>query len=490
MPSYDAFIPGNNQNPADFGVYPHSVHFAPDGSAVFMVRGLKEDFLVAQGDSLLVGETFSNVAGSRCVKASLSHENACALRRLFPFTAPVPVLRENRTVGVGDRLGIATPGHIRVFEKYDALPVFAQQSIRELNLTGRDYENVLDCVTFSVFREDYQRGFGADGDHLKTPQEVEYALNCGFTMITLDCSEHIRNDVSNMTDAEVDAAYRKDTALEETYLNRSFTIGGDVFLTFDEASFKRMTIIYGKAISFASEIYHTYIAGRADVDFEISIDETSTPTTPLQHYFVANELKRRGVRFATMAPRFCGEFQKGVDYIGDVAQFQREFAEHAAIADHFGYKISVHSGSDKFSIFAIVGELTHGHFHVKTAGTNWLEAMRVVAMTDPALYRQVHKYALTVFDQAKKYYHVTTDLSRIPDVDTLTDAELPELFKQNDSRQLIHITYGLILNEKNADGSCCFRDKLYHLWRENADLYADMLEKHIGHHLELLYSKI
>lgn len=490
MLSYDAFIPGNSQNPAEFGVYPDSVHFAQDGSAVFMVRGPKEDFLVAQGDSLLTGETFFDAAGSRCVKASLSHENACALRGLFPFTAPVPVLREMRTVGVGDRLGIATPGHIRVFEKYDALPVFAQQSIRELNLTGRTYENVLDCVTFSVFRENYQRGFGADGDHLKTPQEVEYALKCGYTMITLDCSEHIRNDVSNLTDAEVDAAYIKDAALEATYLNANFEIAGGVCLTFDRASFKRMTIIYGKAISFASEIYHTYIAGRTDVDFEISIDETSTPTTPLQHYFVANELKKRGVRFVTMAPRFCGEFQKGVDYIGDVAQFKLEFAEHAAIADQFGYKISVHSGSDKFSIFSIVGELTHGHFHVKTAGTNWLEAMRVVAMADPALYREIHKYALTVFAQATKYYHVTTDLTRIPDVDTLSDAELAELFKQNDARQLIHITYGLILNEKNADGSCRFRDKLYYLWRENAQLYADMLETHIGRHLQLLYSEI
>lgn len=490
MPTYDAFIPGNSQNPADFDVYPQSIHIAPDGSAVFMVRGSKVDFLVAQSDSMFVGETFFNAAGTRCVKAPLSHENACALRRLFPFTAPTPVLREKRTVGVGDRLGIATPGHIRVFEKYDAFPVFAQQSIRELNLTGRDYENVLDCVTFSVFREDYQRGFGADGDHLKTPQEVEYALNCGYTMITLDCSEHIRNDVSAMTDAEVDAVYNKDAVLEEAYLNSAFPVSADVTLTFDVASFKRMTIIYGKAISFASEIYHAYIAARPDVDFEISIDETSTPTTPLQHYFVANELKKRGVQFATMAPRFCGEFQKGVDYIGDVEQFRREFAEHAAIADYFGYKISVHSGSDKFSIFAIVGELTHGHFHVKTAGTNWLEAMRVVSMTDPALYREIHKYALTVFEQAKKYYHVTTDLTRIPDVDTLSDAELPELFKQNDARQLIHITYGLILNEKNTDESFRFRDKLYHLWRENALFYADMLESHIGRHLQLLYSKI
>ena len=490
MPAYDAFIPGSSQNPAEYGIYPNSVHKASTGAVVFMARLADGDYLIAQGKTDFVGETFFNASGEACMKAPLTHENAQILRALFAFTAPSPVLKKDRTVGVGDRLGLATPGHIRVFEKFDAYPIFAQQSIRELTLTNRTYEHVLDCATFSVFRENYQRGFGADGDHLKTPKEVEYALGCGFTMITLDCSEHIRNDVSTMTDAQVDAAYQKDAALEACYLNKTIPVNTDIALTFDEASFKRMAIIYGAAISFASDIYHKYFSDRTDVDFEISIDETSTPTTPLQHYFVANELIKRGVKFATLAPRFCGEFQKGVDYIGDVAQFRREFAEHAAIAEHFGYKISVHSGSDKFSIFSIVGELTKGRFHVKTAGTNWLEAMRVVAMKDPALYREIHKYALSVFEQAKKYYHVTTDLSRIPDVDTLTDEELPGLFTQNDARQLIHITYGLILNEKNADTSPRFRDKLYQLWREQDGLYADMLEKHIGRHLELLYSKI
>ena len=490
MPAYDAFIPGSSQNPAEYGIYPNSVHTTGLGVVVFMARLADEDYLIAQGKAGFIGETFFNAAGEACIKAPLTHENAQILRILFPFTAPSPVLNKERTVGVGDRLGLATPGHIRVFEKYDAYPIFAQQSIRELTLTNRTYEHVLDCATFSVFRENYQRGFGADGDHLKTPKEVEYALGCGFTMITLDCSEHIRNDVGGMTDAEVDAAYQKDAALEAAYLNKTIHVNADIALTFDEASFKRMAVIYGAAITFASDIYHKYFSDRTDVDFEISIDETSTPTTPLQHYFVANELVKRGVKFATLAPRFCGEFQKGVDYIGDVAQFRREFAEHAAIAEHFGYKISVHSGSDKFSIFSIVGELTKGRFHVKTAGTNWLEAMRVVAMKAPALYREIHEYALSVFDQAKKYYHVTTDLSRIPDVYTLTDEELPGLFTQNDARQLIHITYGLILNEKNADSSLRFRNRLYQLWREQDGLYADMLEKHIGKHLELLYSKI
>jgi hypothetical protein len=187
-----------------------------------------------------------------------------------------------------------------------------------------------------------------------------------------------------------------------------------------------------------------------------------------------------------MAPRFCGEFQKGVDYIGDLAQFEKEIKVHAAIARHFKYKLSIHSGSDKFTVFPSIGKATKNVFHVKTAGTSWLEAMRVVALGDPALYREIHKYGLEAFDEARKYYHVTTDLGKIPDVDKLSDRELPELFNQNDSRQLIHITYGLILNKKNADGSYAFKDRLFKFWKDHEEDYAGALAAHIGKHFTLL----
>ncbi|HHX59008.1 MAG TPA: hypothetical protein GX706_04580, partial [Candidatus Moranbacteria bacterium] len=245
--------------------------------------------------------------------------------------------------------------------------------------------------------------------------------------------------------------------------------------------------IYGEAIDFAAQMYDKFLkSGQHDADFEMSIDETATPTTPLEHFFVAKELIDRGVKFATIAPRFCGEFQKGIDYIGDLAQFEAEMKVHAEIARHFGYKLSIHSGSDKFSTFPIIARETRGVFHVKTAGTNWLEAMRTVAMVDPTLYRAVHKYALEAFHEATAYYHVTTDLNKIPDVDSLRDDELPLLFENNDARQLIHITYGLILNKKEADGSYTFKDKLYKLWKDNEEAYADALIKHIGRHLNLL----
>lgn len=480
----------SNADLSAYGVYPLSVNF-DGGNATFMADDGGEDVIVRVGDPAgFCGES-GTAAGRPYVVARLDHAAAATLRRLYPFSAPKSVLGERFTFGVGDRLGVATPGHIRVFKEFGGTPVFAQQSIRELTLTNRTFDDVLDAATFAVYREGFKSGFGADGDHLKTPDEVRYALKSGYTMVTLDCSAHIRGDVNDMTDEAVKKEYAllRDADVEARYLNKAFTVGDDK-LTFDETSFMRMYLIYGEAVTFAESIFKEFFTGDNAPDFEMSIDETATPTTPLQHYFIASELIRRGVDVKTIAPRFCGEFQKGVDYIGDLAQFEKEYVEHTAIADHFGYKISVHSGSDKFSVFPIVGRVSNLHVHVKTAGTNWLEAMRVVAEKDPALYREIHKYALTRFTDAKKYYHVTTDLSKIPDVDTLSDAALSGLFEENNARQLIHITYGFILGEKNADGSFRFKERLYSLWRKERETYYVRLYKHIGKHVRLLKSEV
>lgn len=482
-----AFISGGLKDFAGCDVYAKSLHES-NGHKAFVFRGEEKDFIVADKALGFEGEAFS-AGGAEWTLAEETHANADTLRKLFPFTAPVPVLGRKRTVGVGDRLGIATPGHIRVFERFDATPIFAQQSIRELNLTNRTFFDVLDSASWAVFREDFTKGFGADGDHVKKPEEIEYALSCGFTMITLDCSEHIRNDVDALSDAEVDAQYVADPELEKLYLNKTFEVEG-TSIHYDEAAFRRICLIYNEAVDYATSIWNKYFAGRADApDFELSIDETATPTSPEQHFYVASEMIRRGVKPATVAPRFCGEFQKGIDYIGNLDQFKKEFAVHAAIARKFGYKISVHSGSDKFSVFETVGKETKGIFHVKTAGTNWLEAMKVIAEHEPELYREIHQYALDyAFAEARKYYHVTTNLGNIPALDTLKDAELVSLFNNNDSRQLIHITYGLILNEKDANGNFRFKDRLYSAWRKHDEELCKNLNGHIGHHLELLYN--
>ncbi len=419
--------------------------------------------------------------GKRIKLCDLTSRNAALLQKTFPFTKPVRNLDKSTSIGLGDRLGLATPGHIRLVEKYDIFPVFAQQSIRELNLTGRTYADVLSSAVFAVFQEGYEKGYGADGDHLKTAEEVNYALDNDFTMITLDCSEHIVNDLNGLDEKYMGVDVKNKKELEEEYLNAKFILNSGKELEYSEYDLRKAVVMYTKAIEHTCDIYYNVIKKRkADIDFEISIDETLGTTSPQDHFFVARELKKAGIRFTSLAPRFCGEFQKGIDYIGDIDDFKRDFSTHAMIAETLGYKISVHSGSDKFSVFPYVGEYTDKKFHLKTAGTNWLEAIRTISVSDPVLYRDIHRFALANLEKAKKYYHIGAKPERILSLGSLKDNELKILMDLDDSRQAIHITYGLILQDPGL------KKRIYEFLGEHEDSYYRSLEKHIGKHLEML----
>ena len=236
-------------------------------------------------------------------------------------------------------------------------------------------------------------------------------------------------------------------------------------------------------------IYQTYLASLdRKIDFEISIDETETVTTPESHFFVANELKNNHVAVMSLAPRLIGEFQKGIDYIGDVNQFQRDFEQHALIAKHFDYKVSVHSGSDKFSIFPIVSQLTDGLFHLKTAGTNWLEAIRLIANKNPQLFREMFDYALEHFDIARTYYHITPALDQINPLNQVEDYNLANYLNDDNARQVWHITYGILLTAKDTDGTHLLRDQFFATLIEYEDDYHQLLINHIGKHLDRLAS--
>jgi tagaturonate epimerase len=478
-----------------YGVYPDSIHQLGN-TVLFMARGEKGKCLVAAGPG---HDIFANLDGIRThaggsdIKVCpLSNENCLLLRNEFPYIKPSSHQRYPVTIGLGDRLGLASPGHIRLARNFGFFPVLAQQSIRELTLTNRTYEDVLAASAWAVFQEGYHGGYGADGDHLKTSGEVRVALDTGFTMITLDCSEHIHRDVEALSEGEIADRYRQlpdeiQERYDREYAGRTFFLPGGHPIEFSLDELKKTVLIYHDAIRFAIQIYHDVIeqAGRS-IDFEMSIDETTTPTKPAAHYFTASELIRGGVKLVSLAPRFCGEFQKGVDYRGDVGQFFDEFAVHADIAGSFGYKISVHSGSDKFKIFPIVGELSGGRYHLKTAGTNWLEAVRLAAMLSPELYRRMHHFALENLAAARKYYHISAEPAGTPPLDSVPDQDLPELLKQDDVRQILHITYGYILSAKNPDGRFTYKDDLYAFLYQHEKDYNEVLYQHIRKHCQSL----
>lgn len=455
---------------------------AAEGTACAIVRTGLDKRLAVAGDR---AADFCGEQAGGVKLCPLSVENAQALQALFPFTRPRSHAGHAFTMGLGDRLGLATPGHVRAIAGQDVYPVLAQQSIRELTLTNRTFADVIAAAAFGVFQEGYRDGYGADGDHLKTKEEIKYALESGCTMITLDCSEHIDIHAAALSDAQVEAAYAALPAdvrahYEAEYLGRALPIVGEL----TAAQLHRIVLVFYRAVRHAESCYRYIDEIRtADVDFELSIDETRTITTPAEHFIVAQELARQGVKPVSVAPHFSGEFEKGVEYQGDLNAFYRDFVAHQQIADHFGYKLSVHSGSDKFSVFSTVGRVTGGRVHVKTAGTNWLEAMRVVAAHDPALYRRAHKFAIERRSEAEKYYHVSTNPQDIPNIELQSDAYLPEYLDLPASRQTLHIAYGLLLNEK------WFADAFFPFMAAHEEEYYAGLVRHIGRHLRYLAAR-
>jgi hypothetical protein len=216
----------------------------------------------------------------------------------------------------------------------------------------------------------------------------------------------------------------------------------------------------------------------------VSVDETDTTTSAEEHYFIATELKRLGVRWVSLAPRYVGRFGKGVDYIGDLDEFDAAMARHAAIARRCGpYKLSMHSGSDKFSIYPIVAKHTKGLVHLKTAGTSYLEALRAIATVDQSLFRRILDFAFERYDTDKATYHVSADPSLAPSPTDLQDDELVNVLDNFHSRQMLHVTFGSVLTTQDEAGQYLFRDQLLAALRSDEEAYYRVLETHFDRHL-------
>jgi hypothetical protein len=460
-----------------------------EGVLYFIASDGEAKHLYAAGPSPLPGSFHgrsTSAGGLHLLQAGMTTENAGVLHELFPFTAPVSLRDRRTTIGCGDRLGLATPGHIRALAGRDAAPVLAQQSVRELTLTSRTFCGVVSDATFLVFQEGYEGGYGADGDHLKNFRDIDSALDAGMPMITLDLTEVMSPEPASWSPTRVHDAFESlgeavKARVRDEYEGRRFELGGfAVEISALEA--RRCALMYGRAVEFAAEVDRHLRQRRGSAyDLEVSIDETTAPTLPSHHLFIATELARLGVAVTSMAPRFVGEFQKGIDYIGDLGGFEEQFKVHCAIARaRGGYKISIHSGSDKFSVYPAIGKHTGMRLHLKTAGTSWLEAVRVVARVDPRLFRRMLAGALAGFGEASKLYHVAADPAAVPPADRVPDDRLETFLEKPDSRQILHIGYGVLLADPGI------RSALYATLQANEEKHYTAVKDHIGRHVRLL----
>jgi len=454
-------------------VYPRSI-VAKDGRVYFIARRGAEKLLCIlsrQDSGGFRGETADAAHGARIKLCARDRANASALAAALPYLNP-QCLGLCRCIGMGDRLGLATPGHIRAVRGSGVRPVFAQQSIREMTRTRRTAEQVMEDALWGVFEEGFRDGFGADADHLKSTADLDVTLAAGFRMFTIDPGDHVDN-AAGRESVEVLAGKLQGipwAELETTeadcrraFLGQVHFVGSDMSLSFDEATLLRAVVKYGRAVAHTRRM-HRHLAQAASgrpFELEMSVDETDSPTTPHEHYYVAHELKRLGVPVVSLAPRFIGAFEKGIDYKGDLRAFEAAFVQHVKIARHLGpYKISIHSGSDKFSIYEPMRRAIRrsgAGLHLKTAGTTWLEELIGLAEAGSAslaLAKEIYAEAFAQRDDLCAPYAAVIDIdpSRLPDPrdvarwtaeqysGALRHDQGNPLFNPN-VRQLLHVGY-------------------------------------------------
>jgi tagaturonate epimerase len=415
------------------------------------------------------------------------------------------VLGLEPSFGFGDRLGLATPGHLAALASQGGKikPIIAQQSIREMARTKRTPTDVMTAAVNAISAVGYTGVWGADADHLKVEADVDYTAAAGFVFFTIDPSAHVDAVADTYDKATLEKKFEEvkgECKWVSEYLGKTVQVKDGPTIVFDDATVKRAAVKYGRAIAHTIKLGH-YIAkvtaakGQAH-EIELSVDETPEPTTLAEHYIFADQVVKAKVKLVSLAPRFIGELEKGVDYKGDLKALEKSMNDHAAISRQVGpYKLSLHSGSDKLSMYGLFAKATKGMFHVKTAGTSYLEALRVVARHDEKLFREIVEFSRSRYDVDKATYHVSATLADAPAVkDVKTAAELERLYLENWSevkggkgftflgRQILHCTFGSVLTD--AKYGPAVRDVL----TKHPGTYKEVLELHFGKHLIALRS--
>lgn len=408
------------------------------------------------------------------------------------------ILGLKKSFGFGDRLGLAGPGHISALRGSGFAGILAQQSIREMTRTRRTPEEVIEAAVSAVEACGYAEPWGADADHLKNEDDIKATLKAGFCFFTIDPSEYVNNGADAMAEDALAAENSKlvreavfaDADWMDSYLGRDWDLGTGNPLRYDKESLLRAAVKYGRAIAHCGRMasWIAQHAGDKLFEIEVSVDETDSPTSHLEHLFFATELKRRGVTVVSLAPRFIGEFEKGIDYKGDLAAFEASLETHVAIARAMGpYKISIHSGSDKFSIYPVIGRCCGELLHVKTAGTSYLEALRVVLKAKPALFREIAAYSSSRFGEDRASYHISTTDADVSALAGTIDADMEDAYlEQNSGRQLLHVTFGSVLTLGKTAAGQSFKEAIMETLQAHPDLHEEVLVKHLGKHLRLL----
>jgi hypothetical protein len=410
---------------------------------------------------------------------------------MFLVRPPTPIgLRPS--FGFGDRLGLATPGHVDAMRAYgDAVqPVFAQQSMRELLRTERKATDVMRDTVAALTACSFTHPWSADADHLKNPEDINTAASAGFVWLTLDGSDLVDPHADSYSPTEVDTHYRMlrdDIHWADEYLGKTIAISPHVVLDCNRTAVRRAAVKFGKAIAHVVKMaaHADRVMGkrREGYEIEVAFDEVPQVITPLEHFLIAEQCLQSHVKLVNLALRFSDRLEPAVEFEGEREPFFRTLKTHVEIARVAGpYKLSLHCGSDKFSLYEEFARVTGGMFHVKTAGTSYLEALRVTARHERKLFRRIVDFSRQRFERDKASYRVSAKLTATPCAAAIADdRELERIYIDSPAgRQVLYVTFGSVLTDHVLGAA--LRDVLV----ANPEVHRQFIAHHLGKHLEPL----
>ena len=405
--------------------------------------------------------------------------------------------------GVGDRFAHQAQAQLRACmqaaeQGADVVPVW-NKSNREHTTIGSQPDSVRAAADAAVLALGWSKPYHVDADHIRLDTVDNFLASSDFYTI----------DVADSIGKPADARTVTDFAARHAELTGSVQVPG-IQSPFEitSADVERIAGKYLLAVQEAGQIYrHIAQAKGADnLITEISMDETDSPQTPPELLVILAAIADAKIPVQTIAPKFTGRFNKGVDYVGNLAQFEKEFNDDLAVIAYavaqYGLpenlKLSVHSGSDKFSIYAPIRRALarfDAGLHIKTAGTTWLEELIGLAEAGGAgltLAKEIYGKALAKQDALCAPYAAVIDIDadKLPSVEEVngwTSAQYVSALRHDQSnsafnpsfRQLLHVGYKIAAQ---------MGDRYLNALRENEAVIArNVTENLYDRHLKPLF---
>ncbi|TFH02237.1 MAG: hypothetical protein E4H13_02720 [Calditrichales bacterium] len=375
--------------------------------------------------------------------------------------------------GVGDRFAHQAKAQLQAMimasEQGVAVTPVWNKSFREHSIIKSEPAETRTQADAAVKALNWQGNYFVDADHVNQDSVGFFMQSSDF--FTLDVADYIGKPAE-------DSAIRAFIGENRKYLGSLHIPGINEVFQVDESRLNEIAGKYLYAVKEAGKIYRKILEQKGSAAFivEVSMDETDQPQTPLEIFFILSALSGEKIPVDTLAPKFSGRFNKGVDYVGDLALFKKEFEQDLAViqfaVSEFSFspdlKLSVHSGSDKFSIYPIIRDAIRAGdtgLHIKTAGTTWLEEIIGLAMAGGGgldLAKEVYRRSLERYDELCKPYATVIDINknRLPAVtevrhwdgtkfaDALRHDQTCERYNP-DMRQLLHVGYKVAAEMKS-----------------------------------------